>query len=95
MCYIDNVKGGYRDEKEEKIRVKTVLDGGIILYRNSNSYIITYLCKIGGYMKKNLVVCYRTLKHNINYKENYFKNLLIVLLILLIIDLIMLYVVII
>ena len=40
---------------------------------------------------ESLKMKYRTLKHNINYKENYFKRVMITLLILLILDLIVLY----
>ena len=36
---------------------------------------------------------YRAFRHNINYKENYFKNMMIIILILLVIDLIILYLV--
>lgn len=42
-------------------------------------------------MRKKLTGWYRTLKHNINYKEGYFNNLIIALFILLAIDLIILY----
>lgn len=43
------------------------------------------------YYMESLKMKYRTLKHNINYKENYFKRVMITLLILLILDLIVLY----
>ena len=42
-------------------------------------------------MKENLLRKYRTFRHNINYKHNYFKRIMITLLILLILDLIVLY----
>lgn len=43
------------------------------------------------YYMESLKMKYRVLKHNINYKENYFKRVMITLLILLILDLILLY----
>lgn len=41
--------------------------------------------------KERLIGLYRQFKHNINYKENYFKRVMITLLTLLILDLIVLY----
>ena len=43
------------------------------------------------YYMESLKMKYRALKHNINYKENYFKRVMITLLTLLILDLIVLY----
>ena len=40
-----------------------------------------------------LIKMYRKLKHNINYKENYFRNLILILCSLLLLDLILLYLV--
>ena len=41
--------------------------------------------------KEILIGRYRQFKHNLEYKENYFKRIMITLLILLILDLILLY----
>lgn len=41
--------------------------------------------------KERLIGLYRQFKHNLEYKENYFKRIMITLLILLILDLILLY----
>lgn len=40
-----------------------------------------------------LIKIYRILKHNINYKDNYFRNLILILCGLLLLDLILLYLV--
>lgn len=44
-------------------------------------------------MKEKIKEKYRTFRHNINYKEDYYKDILALLLLLLILDLVILYII--